>query len=92
MDSKKPYLPKVRTNYSPTEAECQSSVNGGAVNIPDPVNDPIVSNNIAWMEFDYTEDPLDPSSIEDTVSQGAASTSDKTAFASFEAKYDKENP
>lgn len=35
----------------------------------DPVSDPIVTNNIAWQEFDYTLNPdLDDELSEDTSS------------------------
>lgn len=49
MDNKKPYLPKERTCYHP-ENTIQNS------NSPNPAHDPIVCNNIAWQEGNYTED------------------------------------
>ena len=53
----KPYLPKVRTDYHPSKAECQTSTGvGRTTNIPNPATDPIVVNNIASQEFDYTQD------------------------------------
>lgn len=52
----KPYLPNVRTGYKP---EAHSLVShgkcSGATKLPDPIEDPIVVNNIANAEFDYTE-------------------------------------
>lgn len=56
MNKKTPYLPKVRTSYSPTENEIKSySPNGDSTMLPNPANDDIVVNNIAWQEFDYTD-------------------------------------
>lgn len=56
----KPYLPKVRTDYHPSYSECQSSTGvGQTTNIPNPASDPIVVNNIANQEFDYTQDLMD---------------------------------
>lgn len=56
----KPYLPKVRTDYHPSDSECQSSTGvGQTTNIPNPASDPIVVNNIANQEFDYTQDLMD---------------------------------
>lgn len=52
-----PYLPKIRTNYHPTDKEVES---GSGVDFPidisNPTVDPIAVNNIACQEFDYTED------------------------------------
>lgn len=56
----KPYLPKDRTDYSPSDADCQSSTGVGITHdIPNPANNPIVANNIASQEFDYTQDMMD---------------------------------
>lgn len=56
MNKDKPYLPKVRTCYSPNENEIKSySKNGDSTSLPNPAVDDIVVNNIAWQEFDYTE-------------------------------------
>ncbi|MGL5153008.1 MAG: hypothetical protein ACRC7N_20815 [Clostridium sp.] len=46
------YLPKDRTDFSPKESEIRS----GNTPLPNPAVDPIVVNNIAQAEFDYTED------------------------------------
>ena len=60
----KPYLPKVRTDYHPSDAECQSSTGVGTTeNIPNPANDSIVVNNIASQEFDYTQDLMDINNV-----------------------------
>lgn len=60
MNKKSPYLPKVRTCYHPTEGEIKSySPEGDSINLPNPATDPIVVNNIAWQEFDYTENLAD---------------------------------
>ena len=57
MTEKKPYLPKARTGYNPTDDELRSfSPKGYSTLIPNPVTDPIVANNIACQEFNYTED------------------------------------
>lgn len=56
MSKDKPYLPKVRTCYSPSETKIRSySENGDSTSLPNPAVDDIVVNNIAWQEFDYTE-------------------------------------
>lgn len=57
MTEKKPYLPKIRTGYNLKDEEIRSfSPEGDSTFIPNPATDPIVANNIAWQEFDYTED------------------------------------
>ena len=59
-----PYLPKVRTNYHPSDSDCQSSTDvGETVNIPNPASDPIFVNNIASQEFDYTQDLMDANDV-----------------------------
>ncbi|MGL4109674.1 hypothetical protein [Clostridium sp. LP20] len=56
MSEKKPYLPKVRTSYHPTENEIKSyAPNGDSTPLPNPTVDSIAVNNIAGQEFDYTE-------------------------------------
>lgn len=58
--SNKPYLPKARTDYHPTKESIENNVEEELdINLPNPANDPIVVNNIAWQEFDYTEDLTD---------------------------------
>ena len=60
MSKKAPYLPKVRTCYHPTEDEIKSySSDGTAISLANPAVDPIVVNNIAGQEFDYTESMYD---------------------------------
>ena len=57
MTEKKPYLPKLRTGYKLRDEELRSySPKGDSTFIPNPATDPIVVNNIAWQEFNYTED------------------------------------
>ncbi|WP_293983214.1 hypothetical protein [uncultured Clostridium sp.] len=65
MSTKKnTYLPKVRTNYHPTKEDCQTSSKAGkTTNIPNPATDPIVVNNIASQEFDYTQDMMDANDV-----------------------------
>lgn len=63
MDKKKAYLPKVRTDYHPTESEVAEYNSKGIM--PNPANDPIVVNNIVWQEGDYTESLFDEG--EDTL-------------------------
>lgn len=54
---KKTYLPKSRTDYHPTESYIENKTEKEAdQNLPNPATDPIVVNNIACQEFDYTED------------------------------------
>lgn len=56
MNNKKPYLPKVRTSYHPTQSEIKSyAPNGDSTPLPNPAVDDIAVNNIAGQEFDYTE-------------------------------------
>lgn len=61
----KPYLPKMRTDYHPTEDECNNYTEvGDPENIPSPAIDPIVANNIASQEFDYTQDMITDDPVE----------------------------
>lgn len=55
------YPPKDRTFYCPEKHDLESCSKTGktCTKLPDPTTDPIVCNNIAYGEFDYTEDPLD---------------------------------
>ena len=46
----KPYLPNLRSWYEPPE--------GIDTILPNPAEDPIVVNNISYMEFDYTNSPM----------------------------------
>lgn len=43
------YLPEDRTDYHPED------IKSGNTTLPNPAEDPIVVNNIATSEFDYTE-------------------------------------
>ena len=56
---KNTYLPNERTGYAPEEHALIShgKVEGPSSPLPSTVEDPIVVNNIAYMEFDYTEQP-----------------------------------
>lgn len=57
------YLPKQRTDYHPTESEVESTTGVDfSINLPNPAEDPIVVNNIANQEFDYTESMIDTES------------------------------
>ncbi|AYE34018.1 hypothetical protein [Clostridium septicum] len=50
------YLPTERTNYKPPKHALEShGKTSGVTKLPSNVEDPIVVNNIANMEFDYTE-------------------------------------
>lgn len=65
-ENKKEYLPRERDGYEP-EAHSLISKSPKGVNTPLPnvVEDDIVVNNIACMEFNYTEQPyFDPESDE----------------------------
>jgi hypothetical protein len=55
------YLPKMRTNYHPSEDDVESATGVDfPVNMPNPAVDSIVVNNISNAEFDYTQDMLSP--------------------------------
>lgn len=52
-----PYLPKMRTDYSPSDESVESATGVDfPINMPNPATDSIVVNNIANQEFDYTQD------------------------------------
>ncbi|MVX62896.1 hypothetical protein GKZ28_04160 [Clostridium chromiireducens] len=54
-----PYLPKMRTNYSPSDKDVESGTGVDfPINMPNPATDSIVVNNISNQEFDYTQDML----------------------------------
>lgn len=58
---KNAYLPKMRTNYSPSDESVESATGVDfPINMPNPAVDPIVSNNISNAEFDYTQDMIFP--------------------------------
>ena len=53
------YLPKMRTDYIPSDESVESATGVDfPVNMPNPAVDPIVSNNISNAEFDYTQDMM----------------------------------
>ena len=55
-DLKNSYLPRARSGYEPDKSELVSKApDGSYTTLPNPVEDPIVCNNIAYSEFDYTE-------------------------------------
>lgn len=60
----KPYLPKMRTSYHPTDKECRKYATDSDVKqeMPNPATNPIVTNNIACSEFDYTQDMMSSTS------------------------------
>ena len=56
-NSKHAYTPHMRTNYHPSDDSVESATGVDfPINMPNPVEDPIVANNISNAEFDYTED------------------------------------
>lgn len=71
--SNKPYLPNERGYFDQEPQTIKSYSETDSTVLPDPVSDPIVSNNIAWLEFDYTspaEDDTDLHPIEETTEKG----------------------
>ena len=53
------YLPKMRTDYAPSDKSVESATGVDfPINMPNPAVDPIVSNNISNAEFDYTQDMM----------------------------------
>ncbi len=67
-ENNKPYLPKQRgfMENNPKTIKAYSKDKKTFTKLPDPVQDPIVSMNIAFNEFDYTSeliedtDPIGP--------------------------------
>ncbi|WP_040210208.1 hypothetical protein [Clostridium polynesiense] len=59
-DEKKPYLPDEREQMEadPKTIKSYSPSGEDYTELPDPVRDPIVSNNIANQEFDYTDNEM----------------------------------
>lgn len=59
-DKEKPYLPDERDWYSPEGHDLISLSKSGNTytKLPNPKTDPIVVNNISYMEFDYTDQSL----------------------------------
>lgn len=59
------YPPKIRTDYEPSQDDVESATGVDfPINMPNPTIDPIVSNNIANQEFDYTQDMRCPDNDE----------------------------
>ena len=55
----KPYFPNLRSWDEPSEESLISkSPEGIDTILPNPAEDPIVVNNISYMEFDYTNSPM----------------------------------
>lgn len=64
---KTPYLPHERQFDEPSETDLRSySESDDYTTLPNPLTDPIVSNNISNAEFDYTEDSTIFDYIEDS--------------------------
>ena len=56
MNKKSVYLPNCSTCYTLQENKIRSyAPDGTYTDLPNPAADRIVVNNIAWQEFDYTE-------------------------------------
>lgn len=58
MKKKIPYLPHKRGHLEENNKDVKSFSESDFTKLPDNVTDPIVSNNIATSEFDYTSDEL----------------------------------
>ncbi len=56
---KKPYLPHERGYFEQKPKIIKSYSQSDYTKLPDPVRDPIVSNNISCVEFDYTSKDLE---------------------------------
>lgn len=54
----KGYGPKLRNYLEQQPDDIRTFSKRDSTDLPDPVKDPIISNNIACMEFDYTSDEL----------------------------------
>lgn len=52
-EKKPPYL---RDTFSENSDELKMINEKSKINLPDPREDPVVANNIATQEFDYTEE------------------------------------
>lgn len=64
-DKSHDYLPRERTGYEPSkEALVSKSPEGVDSSLANTVEDPVVVNNIACNEFDYTEEPYVDSEID----------------------------
>ncbi|WP_010238769.1 hypothetical protein [Clostridium arbusti] len=58
MSKKTPYLPRERGYLDADPKEIRAYSERDYTVLPDPVTDPIVTNNISNVEFDYTYDPI----------------------------------
>lgn len=59
VENNKIYPPNNRDFYEPEEHDLKSySPNGDFTILPNPNTDPIVSNNISNVEFDYTDQSM----------------------------------
>ena len=62
---KQSYLPNMRTDYEPSDESVESATGVDfPINMPNPAVDPIVSQNIANAEFDYTQDMIFPEDLD----------------------------
>lgn len=62
---KQPYLPKMRTDYEPSDESVESATGVDfPINMPNPAVDPIVAQNISNAEFDYTQDMIFPEDLD----------------------------
>lgn len=61
--SEKPYLPNERDYLEQEPQIIKSYSEKDYTKLPDPVRDPIVSNNIICPEFDYTSKDLEDESF-----------------------------
>lgn len=52
--NKRPYAPNLRNYLDQDPSVIKAYSQKDYVTLPDPVTDPIVSNNISSQEFDYT--------------------------------------
>lgn len=57
-DDKKPYLPNERGYLEEKRKKIMACSEKDCTLLPDPVQDPIVSNDISNVEFDYTSKDL----------------------------------
>lgn len=65
MENKKKalYLPKERDFFEQEPKEIRAYSEKDSIKLPDPVEDPIVANNIATWEFDYTYGGIDDKEV-----------------------------
>jgi hypothetical protein len=59
MSKQTPYLPKERGSMEEKQKKIKAYSNRDYTELPDPVRDPVVCNNISCPEFDYTIEDLD---------------------------------